>query len=114
MNPDEIKAWALGGHRSTKEAISLLTSGTKKEEAERAVARAEQEMKEAEASAAKKLGFEICPRCWPPEIMTIVGGAIKNGVIPSAAEAAADTSLSGMVKITGLPAYIEWKAQHKK
>lgn len=74
MNPDEIKAWALAGSAAIvalKEAISLLPSGTKKEEAERAVARAEQEMKEAEAVVAKKLGFEICTRCWPPEIMTI-------------------------------------------
>ena len=73
MNPEQIKAWALAGSAAIaalKEVIPLLPSGAKKEEAERAIARAEQEMKEAEASAAKKLGFEICPRCWPPEIMT--------------------------------------------
>jgi hypothetical protein len=39
----------------------------------------------------------------------VVVGAIKNGVIPTAREAASDLSLSGLVKITGLEGYEQWK-----
>ncbi len=48
-----------------------LPSGKKRDEAERLLVDAEQKMKEAEARLAPELGFPICKRCWPPEIMTL-------------------------------------------
>jgi hypothetical protein len=42
-----------------------------------------------------------------------VGGAIKNGRVPSASEAAADTSLSGIVEVTDMAGYKDWKAAPK-
>ena len=48
----------------------LIPSGAKRDEAERLLSEAELKMKEAEARLAKDLGFRICKRCWPPEIMT--------------------------------------------
>lgn len=74
MNPDEIKSWTLAASAAIatlKEALSLLPTGAKRDEAERTLTRAEHEMKQAEAGVAQKLGLEICPRCWPPEIMLI-------------------------------------------
>jgi len=54
-----------------KSAKDTLPSGKKRAEAERLLADAEQKIKEAEARLAPELGFPICRRCWPPEIMTL-------------------------------------------
>jgi hypothetical protein len=53
-----------------KTVTDTLPSGEKRDEAERLLVDAEQKMKEAEARLAHELGFPICKRCWPPEIMT--------------------------------------------
>jgi RNase P subunit RPR2 len=52
-------------------ASDALPAGETKEEAKRLLADAEQKIKEAEARLGPELGFHICKRCWPPEIMTL-------------------------------------------
>jgi hypothetical protein len=72
--PKLFRNWILAGTAgiaALKEAISLLPDGDAKEEAERAAREAERELKEAEADFATKLRFDLCLRCWPPEIMRI-------------------------------------------
>ena len=67
-----IKSWAEAASAvfaALKSAISLLPSGKKREEAERLLAEAEKEQKQAEAALALKLGFRLCEYCWPPEIV---------------------------------------------
>jgi hypothetical protein len=54
---------------AVKQAIDLLPDSSKKADAEAALAKAEREFKIAEAQAAKKLGYEICCKHFPPEIM---------------------------------------------
>jgi hypothetical protein len=54
-----------------KSVTDTLPSGEKREEAERLLVSAEQKIKEAEARLAPELGFHLCKRCWPPEIMTL-------------------------------------------
>ena len=69
-----IKEWAeaaLASFTALRAAIGLLPSGPSKDEALRLLERAESEFKRAEAGAAQDLGFSICKRCWPPEIMLI-------------------------------------------
>ena len=69
---------ALGeGLTTTERVISLLKSATDqlpagktKDEADRLLADAEQKIKEAAARLGPELGFHLCKRCWPPEIMT--------------------------------------------
>ncbi len=65
------------GLRTTERVISLLKSATDplpagktKDEADRLLADAEQKIKEAAARLGPELGFHLCKRCWPPEIMT--------------------------------------------
>ena len=53
-----------------KNLKDLLPSGQKRDEADKLLHDAESKMKEAEAKLAKELGFPICERCWPPEVMT--------------------------------------------
>jgi len=72
MNPEELKDWSLAGAAFlglAKEAITLIPTEEKRNAAEKALAKAESEFKQAEASRANELGFSICLRCWPPEIM---------------------------------------------
>jgi hypothetical protein len=74
VSPEEIKAWAGAGAAciaAFKEAISLLPDGEKKRKAEQEIKRAESENKKAEAFVAARLGFQICTRCWPPEVMLV-------------------------------------------
>ena len=52
-----------------KQAIDLLPDGSKKTDAAAALERAEREFKIAEAETAKKLGYEVCRKHFPPEIM---------------------------------------------
>lgn len=52
-----------------KSATDKLPSGKQKKEAERLLKNAEERIKEAEARIGHELGFPICKRCWPPEIM---------------------------------------------
>jgi hypothetical protein len=73
-NPEDIKDWAVAGAaviKTLRDTIRLLPSGPSKDDAARLLERAESEFKQAEASAAQKLGFPICYRHWPPEIMTL-------------------------------------------
>lgn len=52
-----------------KQVIEMLPDTAKKTEAQSALARAEREFKIAEATAATNLGYEICRKHFPPEIM---------------------------------------------
>jgi len=52
-----------------KQAIDLLPDSSKKADAAEALERAEREFKVAEAQVATKLGYEICRKHFPPEIM---------------------------------------------
>jgi hypothetical protein len=72
MNPEELKDWSLAGAAFlglAKEAITLIPTEEKRNAAESALAKAESVFKQAESSRADELGFSICLRCWPPEIM---------------------------------------------
>ncbi len=60
------------------------------------------------------VGLARAEKAGEKDQVVVVGGAIKEGKIPSAAEAAADTSLSGSVKITDVAGYLEWKAAAPK
>jgi hypothetical protein len=57
---------ALG---AIKQVIALLPESSKKAEAVATLERAEREFKLAEATAANELGYEICRKHFPPEIM---------------------------------------------
>jgi hypothetical protein len=73
-DPTTIKSWAEAASATfsaLKSAIGLLPSGKKREEAERLLADAEKEHKQAEAAFALKLGLELCEYCWPPEIVLV-------------------------------------------
>ncbi len=59
------------------------------------------------------VGLARAQKAGENDFFAVVGGAIKNGRIPTADEAAADTSLSGLVKITDPAGYAEWKAKHQ-
>lgn len=52
-----------------KQAKDLLPDSPQKAEAAAALERAEREFKIAEAETATKLGYEICRKHFPPEIM---------------------------------------------
>lgn len=52
-----------------KQAIDLLPDSSKKVDAAAALERAEREFKIAEAEVARKLGYEVCRKHFPPEIM---------------------------------------------
>lgn len=52
-----------------KQVIDLIPDSSKKKEAISALERAEKEFQLAEVEAATKLGYEICRRHFPPEIM---------------------------------------------
>ena len=52
-----------------KQAKDLLPEGKKKDEAERALATAERELKVAEGKIASELDYELCRSHFPPEIM---------------------------------------------
>ena len=54
-----------------KSAADTLPSDKTKDEIKRLLVDAEQKIKEAEARLGPELGFHICKRCWPPEIMTV-------------------------------------------
>ena len=72
LNPESIKPWVqtLGLLFGVlKQARELLPSGSKRDQFEQLTADAERLAKEAEARMAQDLGFVVCKRCWPPEIM---------------------------------------------
>lgn len=52
-----------------KQAVDLLPDSSTKEDAAAALRKAEREFKLAEAEVADKLGYEICRKHFPPEIM---------------------------------------------
>jgi len=54
---------------AVKQAIELLPDNPKKNDAKTAVERAEREFKIAEAQVATKLGYQVCRKHFPPEIM---------------------------------------------
>ena len=74
IDRDSIKGWIETGVAlisGLKAAKDLLPAGPKRTEAEAQIAETERQLKIAEAALAKALDFEICPRCWPPEIMVV-------------------------------------------
>ena len=80
IDAHQIKEWAEATGSvitSVKAAIGLLPAGPKKEEAQRHLERAEFDFKRAQAESARQLGFELCPRCWPPEIILIAANDKK-------------------------------------
>jgi hypothetical protein len=52
-----------------KQVLDLIPESQKKTDAQAALAQAERELKIAEATVAKDLGYEICRNHFPPEIM---------------------------------------------
>jgi hypothetical protein len=52
-----------------KQALDFLPDSSKKADAAAAIEKAEREFKLAEATAASKLGYEVCRKHFPPEIM---------------------------------------------
>lgn len=73
-DPVTIKSWAEAASavmNAIRTIIASLPSGKKREEAERLLAEAEREHKNAEAASAVKLGFELCEYCWPAEIILL-------------------------------------------
>jgi len=52
-----------------KQARDLLPDGSQKADATAMLERAERELKVAEGEVAKKMGYEICRKHFPPEIM---------------------------------------------
>jgi hypothetical protein len=52
-----------------KQVIELLPDSPKKDEAMVALKQAERELKIAEGETARELGYEICRKHFPPEIM---------------------------------------------
>ena len=52
-----------------KQAIDLMPDSTQKADAAAALERAQREFKIAEAETAQKMGYEICRKHFPPEIM---------------------------------------------
>lgn len=69
-----VKSWveaATAAIGALKSIIQSLPSGKNREDAERLMAEVEREQKKAEASLAQRLGFELCERCWPPEIILV-------------------------------------------
>jgi len=47
----------------------MLPSKEMQDKAELSLRKLEFEFKNAQASSAQKMGFNVCLRCWPPEIM---------------------------------------------
>ena len=73
MNVKAIKAGLLTIAKVTDRMTALkdkLPSGKDRDSIERLLAEAREQLKEAEARIAHEIGFPICKRCWPPEIMT--------------------------------------------
>ena len=54
--------------RAGREIVDELNNDTAPELAN-LLEEAEKELRMAQASLAGELGFEICPRCWPPEMV---------------------------------------------
>jgi predicted RNA-binding Zn-ribbon protein involved in translation (DUF1610 family) len=52
-----------------KSAKDLLPDSAEKEAASTAMREAESKAKIAEAGLAKSLGFNVCPKCWPPFVL---------------------------------------------
>jgi hypothetical protein len=61
---------------AVRQALELLPNSAKKADAVAAIERAEREFKLAEATAATNLGYELCHRHFPPEIMLSEGNNI--------------------------------------
>ena len=79
MNIETFKEWfeAAGGALTTIKALKdLLPAGPKRDEAERLIRDAESALKRSDAKLAEDLGFKICSRCWPPEIMLVGDGNV--------------------------------------
>ncbi len=60
---------SIGLFRSAKD---LLPDSDEKKAASKALEEAELKSKLAEASLAKSLGFILCPKCWPPSVITAI------------------------------------------
>lgn len=60
---------SIGLFKSAKE---LLPDSPQKEKLEIALKEAELQARVAEANLAKNLGFNLCPKCWPPSILKAI------------------------------------------
>lgn len=54
--------------RSTRENLSAMTD--LQSDVAQALSHAESDLRVAKATLAGELGFNLCPRCWPPELVT--------------------------------------------
>jgi hypothetical protein len=73
-DPQQIKDWTQAGAAvitALKGIIGMIPSGPKRDDAQRLLEQAEFNFKKAQAEAAHDLGFEICRRCWRPEIIVV-------------------------------------------
>src|SRR6266481_5058574 len=71
---DHTKPWIESAHSALiflKSLKDLLPKGRKRDEAEQLIQQAEAALKRADARIALDMGFPLCRRCWPPEIMLI-------------------------------------------
>ena len=54
--------------RSTRENLPVMTD--LRSDIAEALAQVEGDLRVAKATLAGELGFNLCPRCWPPELVT--------------------------------------------
>ena len=64
----EVVAATFGVLRTAKD---MLPEGPQREATAELIDQSERSFKAVEAELARTLGFRICPRCWPPEILLI-------------------------------------------
>ncbi len=71
---DEIKVYFSAASQVLsifKQAKDLLPESKEKDEASKALVKAESSFKAAEAQFAQSMGFELCQCAWPPNIMIL-------------------------------------------
>lgn len=68
----DLQGWAHGAKtafEALKTGVSLLPSGKERDQAERALERAEEALKLSDYKLAKELGYRLCTCTFPPQIM---------------------------------------------
>jgi hypothetical protein len=68
------------GLRLLKEALPLLPTGEKRDEAERQIAAAEEALRRSDAKLAQDLGYTLCQCTFPPQIMLSQGHDPEHGI----------------------------------
>ena len=74
MDLQKIKEWAevvATTFGVLKTAKDLLPDSPERAAATQLIAQTEESFKSVQAELAKSLGFPLCTRCWPPEIMLV-------------------------------------------